>query len=438
MKLSTGLKQEVKPISKGIKLTSLLLGLLLSAFAHAESLTVFPTLDTNNTRFLDTIAKAQWTMPLTHDIDQSLRIEAGARNYRFNTTLGWNLTGRERFKVTAEYLQQESDYVFSTGNIRHWVQQGALGVDYQYLLTPAGLNFFDFAGYYAHAPNIHFKPLFYTQVDQGSLVEYTTLRCIAGADAFGINPQLTLSPWQGAQTNVALNYDHIAYDTRYTPRRTLTNGFGSTITLNQQLPHHLQLNLSAGKRAPFNTYQADIRYNPTSSPEMSIGIIAGYTQGKEKLPSTSVVGIELTYDFDAHRKINPLTPNNKVPLSTWVQKPAVYIPQILAIAEEKRMTPTATDQPPTDPVTPPSTPHPPIFSGNIPSMAVIPPEFNFDTSPYFTGSDLVFSATNLARGLSIDPTTGVISGFTSFSSDNVVVTATNADGNAQSNAFNLR
>lgn len=111
---------------------TLLFFLLTSVGAFAE--TPFPLEDTqSNQSFLGGIAKGLWTKSFTNQAAGSLGVEAGSRNYRVDATLGLNLTGTQRLKVTSEYLSQAIDYCFLVGTTRQWVQQAAFGLDYQYL-----------------------------------------------------------------------------------------------------------------------------------------------------------------------------------------------------------------------------------------------------------------------------------------------------------------
>jgi hypothetical protein len=363
------------------------------------------------------------------DAAASLLVEAGPRNYRADATFGFNLSDLQRLKVTGEYLSQDIDYSFSTGIAREWVQQGAAGLDYQHNLSSNGLNYIDVGGYYSHAPNKTLDPTYVTYMDiAGNTFAYTNFRRIAGSNAYGISPSITLNPWQGLQATLAANYDNVHYDNQCITQQQ-SDGFGGTLTLNQQLGRYLQVNLSAGARAPFNTYQASIRYLIPSA-NLSLGIMGNYTDGKDSLPDTSLAGVELTYIVDKAKSTNAALDNRNTSVTAWVQKPAVYMPQVLAITEDCLILE----------ITPPCPP--PVFSGIIPNLVVdyFDPDVVIDAGGYFTGTNLVFSATGLPSELSIDPTTGIISGTfpDGFVEVEVQVTATDRCGSAQSNSFTIR
>lgn len=419
------------------KLTSVWVAFLigLSANVVAQTPTTFPTLKNDDQNFLGGIFRGQYTASLNTDAAASLAIEAGPRNYRANGTLGFNFSDTQRFKLTGEYLRQDIDYnFFPTGTTRQWVQQGAAGLNYQHALTPSGLNYFDISGYYSHAPSKTLDPISGSYVDsQQNFVAYTNFRRIAGSNAYGISPAITVNPWNGGQATVAVNYDNVHYD-RICQTDPISSGFGGTVTFNQQLGRNLQANLSAGVRSPFNTYQAGIRYLVPGG-NASVGIIGSYTDGKDELPNTSMAGIEVTYTFDKAKSTQAQL-NNNTSVTAWTKQPAVYMPQVLAIPEACF----------SFNITPPCIP--PGFSGSIQNQGFFGGDpVNIPTASYFTGTGLTFSATdpnNLLppSGLSIDPNTGVLSG--TFWSNNggsdivgIVVTASNTCGSAQSNPFSL-
>jgi hypothetical protein len=140
---------------KFIKNLSILVGIFLISFsALAETLPAIPGISNDTQNFLGPIAKGQITRLLAEDVAGALEGEAGPRDYRVNATLGWQLAGNQRLKFTGEYLRQDIDYAFSTGTVRQWVQQGALGLDYVYSLTSNFSNYIDVGGYYSHAPSV--------------------------------------------------------------------------------------------------------------------------------------------------------------------------------------------------------------------------------------------------------------------------------------------
>lgn len=117
-------------------------------------------------------------------------------------------------------------------------------------------------------------------------------------------------------------------------------------------------------------------------------------------------------------------------LSNWVAKPAVQMPVVLAIAEERFqevcIPPTSTA----------ITPDPIERFGVAAGDPIDPP---IDLSPFFSSNfPLTFSAEGLPAGVSIDPDTGIISGTinATFEGD-VTVTGTSQCGST-SQTFTLR
>lgn len=410
-----------------IKKLSIFLILMINLITTAWADTLTSTSDNNTQNFLGGIFRGQFTNSLSTDAAASLGVEAGPRNYRVDGTVGFNLSNCQRLKLTGEYLRQDIDYSFATGVAREWMQQGAGGLDYQQHLTANGLNYIDLIGYYSHAPSKTLDPVTGNYLTNDSdLISYTNLRRIAGSNAYGFSPTVTLNPWCGGQASLALNYDNVHYDNHCGPEQQ-SDGFGGTVTLNQQLGPNIQFNASAGIRAPFNAYQAGIRY-ALPHRNLSVGIIGSYTDGRDNLPNTSLAGIEVTYIADKTNSTRNQFNNRPASIAAWTQQPAVYMPQVLAIAENCLSLTTLA------PCVPPA------FSGTIESQTITGGSFvSIPTALFFSGTNLGFSAVNLPPDLTINPSTGLISGImgTASSGINIVVTATNGCGSAQSNAFNL-
>ena len=162
------------------------------------------------------------------------------------------------------------------------------------------------------------------------------------------------------------------------------------------------------------------------------GLFAGHTQGKERLPSSTVYGIELGFSFGGGYypslccdPCDPCCPSPgcNADLICWLSSPAVRMPQVLAIADQQfNRTTTPTCTPPT--------------SSSIPSQTVDPfGTLTLDVSSFFNGNGnaITFTATGLPLSFSIDPLTGIITGYNPGFADtgitlNVTVTGTTACG----------
>src|SRR5579871_1998956 len=105
--------------------------LAILLFHGAVYSTNIPNTDDPKT-FLGPTARVDFTSSLNNDFAYNLAGEAGIKNFRVGSTLGWKAAQNQLFKVSAEYLWQNITYAFFSGNTDQWVQQGALGAAYQY------------------------------------------------------------------------------------------------------------------------------------------------------------------------------------------------------------------------------------------------------------------------------------------------------------------
>lgn len=412
---------------------TILFSLSVTMLNGAFAIPTAPGVSTDANTFLGPTIHAHISQPIGYNISSSFGVEGGPRQYRGNATLGWILAENHRIKFTGEYLWQKINYNFYSGIAQQWVNQGAVGAGYQYMLLDGVINDLRLYGYYSHAPSIGLSTFSGSFVNSNTTYTYIDQRRIAGSNAAGFSPGFALHPWYGAQAVISANYDNVRYNTKYISTRHYS-GFGGTLDFKQALPGNLQMNLLAASRTAFNNYQAGLNWNKTvESGLLTLGIIGGYNKGKHTLPNTSVISFNVGYAFDQSMAIDDNDRDYKLasPLSTWVAEPAVRMPQVLAIADE-RVTLTSFT---------PASCVPPSFTGTIGNIVggggnpITPP---FETASHFGGTNLVFSATNLPTAyVNIDSGTGIISGFYA-SASNVIVTATNSCGSASSNPFNIQ
>jgi hypothetical protein len=406
---------------------------LLSSFLCLNAYASVPN-DGHPTTFLGPTLKARYTAPLSDTLAYSLLGEAGLKNLRVGATLGWRLDCIQRLKFSAEWLRQDITYAFFSGDSNEWVDQWAFGAAYQYDFR--GYNYdpaFDLSAYYSHAPSrtLGTRSGTFTNND-GEAFYYTDLRRIAGSNAAGLAPGVSFTPWFGSRAGLEINYDHVNYDNKYISDRD-ANGLGATIRLAQSLPCNLALNLLASFRQPFNNYGAALGWvSPFYNGLLAVALDAAYTKGKESLPNTWNVGLSFDYVLEPCPMPAPLSLKGEVspapiadPFWVWTARPAVYMPQVLAIVDENK-----------DPI-------PPGCSDGLPPTLLAPlPDLEVggtttaDAAFAFGGNNLVFSVVTNAtppNGASIDPSTGVMT-ITQVGADpfQVTVTATNACGSASS------
>ncbi len=384
----------------------------------------------NPTSFVGPTGKAKYSTIITQNSAFSVLGEAGPRNYRLGGTLGWRIQENQRFKVSGDFLRQDIEYAFFSGNSREWVKQGSIGAHYQYdLYQYRYLPQFNLKGGYSHAPSKDLTTVAGSYVNALGLVQnYVNDRRIAGSDAGYISPGLSIEPWQAGRIGAELNYDDVQYDRIYLVNQHAV-GFGGTANFIQKLGANTQLGMSAGFRAPFNAYQANIAYTLPSRPDWTLGVDANYVEGKHYLPNTYNVGLSVSYAAQEVPVVNYLEKEPSIrPLSglaNWVAEPAIYLPQVLAIPDE-RVFILITPPPPPACLLPTSI--------GIPTLNITGDDV-YDISPFFNSTTpLTYSITVSPGALStvtINATTGLITISNTPSGDEtftVTVTATNSCG----------
>lgn len=339
-----------KVVSQLLTLTTLVL--LNSAYSEIPN-SGHPTTNLGPT------LRAGYTSSLTDTMAYSLAGEAGFKNFRASGTLGWKMCEGQRLKFSGEFLDQDLTYSFFSGDTDEWVYQGALGGRYEYEIP--GYTFyplFTLSGYASYAPNKSLDTVTGTFIDRfGATQIFTDYRRIAGSVGLGLNPGFSFQPWQGGTIELVMNYDNVRYDKHTQPGENAI-GLGGTINFNQTFTDALSMNLSAADRQPFNNYAATFAWsNLANNGNWIIGLFGGYTTGKNTLPSSYNYGISADYLLDC-RNI-PMSAVNydekaerdfkgeaTVPtaveaprlndgLLQWTAIPAVYMPQVLAVADEE-------------------------------------------------------------------------------------------------------
>ncbi|MGK5594225.1 MAG: Ig domain-containing protein [Parachlamydiaceae bacterium] len=343
--------------------------------------------------------------------------EAGRRNFRFNGTFGFLLNQQNRFKVSGEYLQQKLGYRFSTGKANRWVRQFATGATFQHDFCHSILSSGEVSGYCSYAPSHYLS----REIRNGFIYS----RRIAGSTAYGFEGGATFKLWPLAFLSVDASYDKVIYHRRFHSRKHV-EGFGGSFAFHQQLFDHFGLNLRAEFKRPYNYFRASVNWCHPCFRGLAIGIFGSHIRGKSRLPSNTMAGFELNYVFSdffntgCFEQVCQTKSYCSQELACWVTNPAVYMPEVLAIAEEvKRRVTTCNGGPASTPV--------PNFSFSTSGP------YSIDLSPYFTATDggpLTFLAEGLPSGSVIDPLTGLISGiaFASLTPFTVTVTAENTCG----------
>jgi hypothetical protein len=331
------------------------LSLWVTSSYSAPTLPTLPAHDNPSTPLGPTL-KGRYSSLFIPSVTYSLLGEAGLRQARIGGTLGWQFSLNQRLKLSAEYLWQEITYAFFTDDVRQWVNQGAIGISYEYLfLNDCFAPSFDLEGYYSHAPTKSLTTQRGLYIDKfGDTRSYVLQRRTAGSNAAGLAPGISITPWFGGRAGLKLNYDNVSYSKKYFPNKE-ANGLGTTIQLTQALSEFVFVAVSGAFRRPFNNYTAKIGWLsvPYYGGLWTLGFDAAYTMGKETLHSSWDVGLDFEYflgpypvplpldlnvDCRCPRK-TPMPPNNQC--INWTARPSIYQPQVLAI-EDERVTTNAT------------------------------------------------------------------------------------------------
>ncbi len=388
---------------------------------------------------------------ITDESAFALAGEVGPKNLRAIGTVGWEFDYHQRVKGTLEYLREKLTYSFPTGNQQEWMGQAAIGLDYQYdfrQIEPYN-TLLDLSGYYSHSPSKNLGVTTLTSTISTTKTSSTVYNRIAGANAFGGGPGLTIATLGGTAAGLELDYDNVHYDTKNAPALTV-KGLGGTFRLSQLLTENVKVSASAAVRKPFNDYAGNISFgNVDFHGIWSLSAFGDYMIGKKTLPSSYNVGLGADYFIDARKDDLPPLPQRPMPqnykdykdykdmpplvwvepevvdkdLLNWVAVP-VHTPPLYTVPDNKIKILTICDLPA------------PVFSGPIPDQNVGYVPFILDVSPYFTGQNLTFTINPAppfdGSGMSISGSTLTVD-FNVYNTEQISITATNACGSVTSN-----
>lgn len=348
------------------------------------------------------------TPPLGENSAVSFLAEGGNRDARGSITAGTQFEFG-RLKVTGEYLTQRLTYHFTPGKSHKWVRQGAVGGHYQHLLDCYFFKAIDVKGWYSYAPSL--------SVSSKRCGNALYQRHIAGSNAYSVSGGLTMTPFCEDLLTVDIGYDSVRYRRKFHHDKHV-KGIGGSVAYTIRLQECVDLNLKAEFRRPYNYYQ--VKFNWHKDANWNVGLFAAYTAGKYHLPRSATAGIEFSYLFDncgcTQRECCPPL-WSPCDIYTWVQAPAVYMPEVLAIAEERL-----------------------LCSGTVTSSAIPAQSLDitllgdsFNAGQFFSSDNpLVFTAVGLPTGISIDSATGVVSvtGDANTGVFTVVITGSNECGSS--------
>lgn len=306
----------------------------------------------DTTTFLGPTGRLALTRTFTKNAAYSFAGEFGAKDFRLGATLGWYLTDNQRVKISGEYLWQDITYAFLTGNKNEWVSQGALGATYQFDFDYRFNPRFDLSAYVSHAPSRLLSSQTVNLVYSDQTINPVIVdRRIAGSNAAGITPGIAMTPWVGGTINAGLNYDNVRYDRRYEPEDNAI-GLGGRIGFQQAITNRIGFGINAEIRQPFNNYTANLIWTTIPNyTNWALALSGNYLVGKEDLPNTWNLGLSVNYLMDTQEtsidelaakakqsgdvKAAITVPKPRTDLLAWTGTPAVYMPQVLAVADQR-------------------------------------------------------------------------------------------------------
>ena len=373
--------------------------------------------------------------------------ELGVRNFRGAGTYGVYFNPCSRLKLSGEFLTQDLSYHGSRHHSREWVSQYAVGGEFEYLLSSSVFQSIDVGGYYSHA--------FQKKV--------SSRQRIAGSDGGYGYLGTTVKLWNCAFLSADVNYDHVHYN-RKLQATSMAKGWGGSLAFVQQFSHGISFSLDAELRRPFNLFGGRFNWSRSFAHwGVDCGVFGNYTDGKKGVPNVTTIGVQIGFSFGPtstkccraiektsvdHSYSNrigfPVGPKPTKPyraiektsvdhcysnlfcdLASWVKKPAVHLPVVLATLDQLFCSGAPTSTP----------------IGNVSESTT---SFTIETASHFSGTDLTFSATGLpgvpteAASSSINSSTGEIRVEGYIGPENeITVTATNKCGLSSNETFLL-
>lgn len=285
----------------------------------------------------------------------SLLGEYGRDQNRVNATFGFPLWPGNSFKLGGEMLNQQLSYRFPYDHNKAWVRQYAAGGAYQMNLNFWGLKTLEIQGQWSKAQGhkihrLHHHDRFGQRYSNNGLRGVSFHRSVSGSEAYAISGGLTIAPWFWSSLSASVVYDHVRYVKRRVKNHEVS-GVGGNVYFQQRLSPSVTLSFIGQFRSPYNYYEGNIWWRTKlAGTDVIIGGFGGHTQGRKGLPSSTVAGIEIGFDFGLKGFSNSCSIGicddspeyycQSAPKEVgreyleWIALPAVYVPQVLSVAEQ--------------------------------------------------------------------------------------------------------
>lgn len=270
----------------------------------------------------------------------AVELDGGPRILRGNGTYAYALNDNNRVKLTAEYLREDLDFEFYTGDTRQWVQQGAVGAAYEYLLGDGIFKNINVGSHYSHAQSKDLSTQTVVYADGSTLTDF---RRIAGGNDLNGNVEAGMQLWKDGVVTAGPDYDRVRYDTQYEYQNGHNaQGFGGHVRLDQKLKGNVGLQLYTTVSQLFDTYGAGLNWSWSSKDNTvwSAGLASSYTQDFTTERNFWVNGLNVSIEWDVPQTKSVALNQNSgsgvvESLTQWVQTPAVRMPDVLAISDER-------------------------------------------------------------------------------------------------------
>lgn len=298
--------------------------------------------------------------------------ELGPKANRVDGALSYEVCSGNGFKIAGGMLNQELKFFVPHFGKEYWVSQYYGGGAYQFDIGRYCLDSLEIAGGYSCAPSRDFKKSCHLEDEHHHSKKHNkrkhghghhgrrdhhrhrTHHCdhhddavhyrssIAGSRyAFG-SIGATITPCNATTFWAAATYDHVIYDLKYCCQEVV-EGVGGAFKLTQRLTPCLYFDFSGQFRKPYDYYEGRLMYSEILyNCDVVLGVFAGRTNGHHGMPSSSIVGLEIGFDFCltnysslssvslCPRSDTPFTPYSTESFKRWAAQPAFYIPQVIA------------------------------------------------------------------------------------------------------------
>jgi len=282
------------------------------------------------------ILTGQYTQKIGQRNALSLIAEGGAGQRRLNATWALLITQNQRIKLSVERLVQRMKFDFDSGRVKEWVPQNAYGATYEYFIKQGWLNDVSLNAFYSRANSKNFNPVIFSQ----NALMYENFRHIAGGTDKSVSLGSDFFPTTSTKLNFQVNYDNVHYNEKYNTRNHDSRGLGLTLNLHQLITKRIRLNLLASTRTMYNQLGGEVSLLvPTRrGTALHLNLKTTHTVGLHGVPNNNVYGVNLAYSWGLSGSASGFSlqrESNVNDLASWAATPAVKMPQVLAVLDQR-------------------------------------------------------------------------------------------------------